>query len=91
MCVIPSFLLCIFKKNHFIFINLQKGANAIEDERGRILFLSNLSEEERIAKAQLLRTFTEKSAKHSIKKVHRHLRTGDVILLNRQPTLHKPR
>ena len=23
-------------------------------------------------------------------KVHRHLKTGDVVLLNRQPTLHKP-
>lgn len=24
------------------------------------------------------------------KKVHRHLRDGDVVILNRQPTLHKP-
>ena len=24
------------------------------------------------------------------KKVHRHLKNGDVLLLNRQPTLHKP-
>lgn len=24
------------------------------------------------------------------KKVHRHLRDGDILILNRQPTLHKP-
>lgn len=24
------------------------------------------------------------------KKVHRHLRDGDMLILNRQPTLHKP-
>lgn len=24
------------------------------------------------------------------KKVHRHLQDGDVVILNRQPTLHKP-
>ena len=24
------------------------------------------------------------------KKVHRHIRDGDVVILNRQPTLHKP-
>lgn len=24
------------------------------------------------------------------KKVHRHLRDGDIVILNRQPTLHKP-
>lgn len=24
------------------------------------------------------------------KKVHRHLRNGDIVILNRQPTLHKP-
>ena len=25
------------------------------------------------------------------KKVYRHLRDGDILILNRQPTLHKPR
>lgn len=81
------------------------GANAIEDEKGNIINLKNLSYEERVSKSKLLRTFTEDGAPHAIKKVYRynwwtvwqsltvisrHLRTGDIVLANRQPTLHKP-
>lgn len=33
--------------------------------------------------------FTNEKFK-KIKIVHRHLRDGDMLLLNRQPTLHKP-
>ncbi|PRP89299.1 RNA polymerase I, largest subunit [Planoprotostelium fungivorum] len=66
------------------------GALAIEDEKGRVINLQFMSEDERRAQSMLLRTFHEDSDPHSIKKVYRHVRDGDVVLTNRQPTLHKP-
>ena len=45
--------------------------------------LTRLSDEERQSKAQLLLSSPGY-------KVHRHLLTGDCLLVNRQPTLHKP-
>jgi len=57
------------------------GANQIELADGRIIKLDHLSEMELAGKAKLLLPGI---------KVHRHLIDGDVLLVNRQPTLHKP-
>lgn len=57
------------------------GANAIEDESGK-KFLDGMTEQERRAQAALL--------SQGNKTVYRHLQTGDPLLVNRQPTLHRP-
>lgn len=58
------------------------GANFIE-ENGKITKLDCLSEEQRISHARNLWN------NHENKIVYRHLQTGDNVLFNRQPTLHK--
>lgn len=62
-------------------IYLPVGANQIELADGRIIKLDHLSDMELAGKAKLLLPGI---------KVHRHLIDGDVLLVNRQPTLHKP-
>ena len=67
------------------------GASAVEYENGQIIVLKKRNSEERQALANLLlapSNATMTGAKN--KKVHRHLNNGDVVLMNRQPTLHKP-
>ncbi|KAL7624443.1 hypothetical protein AAE478_006008 [Parahypoxylon ruwenzoriense] len=67
------------------------GAAAIENENGQIINLKNKSVEDRVALAnQLLAPTSNDYAGMKGKKVHRHLGNGDVVLMNRQPTLHKP-
>lgn len=67
------------------------GAAAIETESGQIINLKNKSVEDRVALAnQLLAPTNSEYAGVKGKKVHRHLGNGDVVLMNRQPTLHKP-
>ncbi|KAI2473314.1 beta and beta-prime subunits of DNA dependent RNA-polymerase [Annulohypoxylon bovei var. microspora] len=67
------------------------GAAAIENENGQIINLKNKSAEDRVALAnQLLAPTSQEYAGVKGKKVHRHLGNGDVVLMNRQPTLHKP-
>lgn len=67
------------------------GASAIENENGQTINLRNKSLEDRIALAnQLLAPTNNTSSGLRNKKVHRHLANGDVVLMNRQPTLHKP-
>lgn len=67
------------------------GAAAIEDENGQVVSLRKKSVEERVSLAnQLLAPTNSKASKMANKKVHRHLTNGDVVLMNRQPTLHKP-
>lgn len=67
------------------------GAAAIENENGQIINLKKKSQEDRVALAnQLLAPTNHKQAGMRGKKVHRHLGNGDVVLMNRQPTLHKP-
>mgnify|MGYP002039479037 FL=1 len=124
--------------------DVHPGANAIEDERGRVIHLERFTKEKRAAIAKTLLATSpgvsgdEESAKAAgipvedggrgkkttfghddveevkkedgtdaiaasvaktvesnttrplAKKVYRHLRDGDVLLVNRQPTLHKP-
>ncbi|KAK3386921.1 hypothetical protein B0H63DRAFT_430722 [Podospora didyma] len=67
------------------------GAAAIENENGQIVNLRNKSLEDRVALAnQLLAPSENNFSGMRNKKVHRHLTNGDVVLMNRQPTLHKP-
>ncbi|GAX74019.1 hypothetical protein CEUSTIGMA_g1469.t1 [Chlamydomonas eustigma] len=77
------------------------GAVAVEDERGRVVSLANqpLQRREAIAKQLLsgMGTVGKKGPASaaslpvgSSKIVYRHLRDGDLMLTNRQPTLHKP-
>ncbi|CAJ2510680.1 Uu.00g063050.m01.CDS01 [Anthostomella pinea] len=67
------------------------GAAAIENENGQVINLKNKSVEDRVALAnQLLAPTTHDYGGMQSKKVHRHLGNGDVVLMNRQPTLHKP-
>ena len=81
------------------------GANAIEDENGRII---NLNADNRAAREALAKTLLTPSemmmqcnqlmanGKNQSRRlfkpkiVHRHLHNGDILPINRQPTLHKP-
>jgi len=58
------------------------GANLVENENGSKIALDQTKENYRIQLAN--------SLDQGKKIVFRHLQTGDVLLVNRQPTLHKP-
>ncbi|KAJ5147063.1 DNA-directed RNA polymerase I subunit [Penicillium atrosanguineum] len=67
------------------------GAAAIEYETGQVVNLKFKSLDERTALAnQLLAPSNWRMKGSRNKKVYRHLTTGDYVLMNRQPTLHKP-
>lgn len=67
------------------------GAAAIENENGQVVSLRTKTPDERLALAnQLLASSSNSASGARNKKVHRHLTNGDVVLMNRQPTLHKP-
>ncbi|KAK7183362.1 RNA polymerase Rpb1 [Paraphaeosphaeria sporulosa] len=67
------------------------GAVAIENEYGQVVSLRKKNYEERQALAnQLLAPSNAFLNGSKNKKVHRHLVNGDVVIMNRQPTLHKP-
>ena len=67
------------------------GASAIENESGQVINLRTKNLEERQALAnQLLAPSNTMVNGARNKKVHRHLTNGDIVLMNRQPTLHKP-
>ncbi|KAF2455211.1 hypothetical protein BDY21DRAFT_387027 [Lineolata rhizophorae] len=67
------------------------GAAAIENESGQVVSLRRKNYEERQALAnQLLAPSSAKANGARNKKVHRHLVNGDLVVMNRQPTLHKP-
>lgn len=67
------------------------GAAAIENENGQVINLRTKSADERQSLAnQLLASSSANTNGARNKKVHRHLTNGDVVLMNRQPTLHKP-
>ena len=67
------------------------GAAAIENENGQVINLRTKTVEERQALAnQLLAPSNTSVTGARNKKVHRHLNNGDIVLMNRQPTLHKP-
>ncbi|MCJ1418378.1 hypothetical protein MMC32_004725 [Xylographa parallela] len=67
------------------------GAAAIENENGQVINLRTKNFEERQALAnQLLAPSNTNVTGARNKKVHRYLNNGDIVLMNRQPTLHKP-
>ncbi|TIB69160.1 hypothetical protein E3P77_00623 [Wallemia ichthyophaga] len=75
------------------------GASMIQYEDGRMESLEKKSQEQRTAIANQLLTPSNRPDNQNKmttrttsinKKVFRHLRDGDLLLLNRQPTLHKP-
>ncbi|KAK3638050.1 hypothetical protein LTR22_018012 [Elasticomyces elasticus] len=68
------------------------GAVAIESETGSVINLERKNSEERTALAnQLLAPSIGSGVRGTRgKKVHRHLNNGDIVIMNRQPTLHKP-
>ncbi|KAH0600334.1 hypothetical protein MHUMG1_01330 [Metarhizium humberi] len=71
--------------------NTWPGAVAIENENGQVQMLKNKSVDERISLAnQLLAPTNPAAVRLKNKKVYRHITNGDVVLMNRQPTLHKP-
>lgn len=66
--------------------DVHPGANYIQDKNGFTTYIpaDNASKRESLAKLLL------SNPKDGIKIVHRHVLNGDVLLLNRQPSLHKP-
>ena len=67
------------------------GAAAVENENGQVISLRTKNLEERQALANMLQAPSNTGINGARnKKVHRHLNNGDVVLMNRQPTLHKP-
>ena len=85
--------------------DVHPGANGIEDERGVIVSLAHKTRSQRVALSKTLMTgaSAQKAGKQQqaapvssgtsglqCKRVMRHIRNGDVMLVNRQPTLHKP-
>ncbi|XP_019629041.1 PREDICTED: DNA-directed RNA polymerase I subunit RPA1-like isoform X3 [Branchiostoma belcheri] len=71
--------------------NVHPGAAFVVNENGHktVLSVSDPTQREAIAK-QLLTPSSYPGAAMGTKIVHRHIKNGDVLLLNRQPTLHKP-
>ncbi|XP_058804040.1 DNA-directed RNA polymerase I subunit RPA1 [Phymastichus coffea] len=73
--------------------NVHPGAVMIEGEDGFVKRLDpdNYTQREACAKRLLvMKDGVSKGGTVNIKIVHRHLQNGDILLLNRQPTLHKP-
>ncbi|KAJ2723213.1 hypothetical protein GGI07_002782 [Coemansia sp. Benny D115] len=79
------------------------GAVSVQHEDGSLVYLGQLGHESRVALANQLLTPQDSTAGGSAalgnmytvraagvnKKVNRHLRNGDMVVMNRQPTLHR--
>lgn len=72
--------------------DVHPGAVIIENEDGSVQAINSNDSMQREAIAKRLLTTSDRTNESftGIKIVHRHLQNGDVLLLNRQPTLHKP-
>uniref|UniRef100_A0A7N8YC91 DNA-directed RNA polymerase subunit n=1 Tax=Mastacembelus armatus TaxID=205130 RepID=A0A7N8YC91_9TELE len=70
--------------------NVHPGASMVINEDGRRTILSAASLAQREAVAKQLLTPCPGPHKMPMKIVNRHIKNGDVLLLNRQPTLHRP-
>lgn len=75
----------------FMFLFFYR-ATMVEFGNGSILRINpmNKTQQESILKRLLTPDEEEDSTYRGIKIVHRHLCNGDILLLNRQPTLHRP-
>ncbi|CDF90606.1 ZYBA0S07-04940g1_1 [Zygosaccharomyces bailii CLIB 213] len=66
------------------------GATQIQNEDGSLVSLIGMTLEQRNALANQLLTPSSNSATHTLnKKVFRHIQNRDIVIMNRQPTLHK--
>lgn len=72
--------------------DVHPGATMVENEDGSIQAINSNDSTQREAIAKRLLTTSDRSNESfmGVKVVYRHLQNGDVLLLNRQPTLHKP-
>uniref|UniRef100_A0A3Q2W006 DNA-directed RNA polymerase subunit n=1 Tax=Haplochromis burtoni TaxID=8153 RepID=A0A3Q2W006_HAPBU len=70
--------------------NVHPGASMVINEDGRKTILSPTCLAQREAVAKELLTPSPGPRKMPMKIVNRHIKNGDVLLLNRQPTLHRP-
>ncbi|XP_016947411.1 DNA-directed RNA polymerase I subunit RPA1 [Drosophila biarmipes] len=66
--------------------DVHPGANYIQDRNGFTTYIPADNAAKRESMAKLLLS----NPKDGVKIVHRHVLNGDVLLLNRQPSLHKP-
>lgn len=64
------------------------GANMVMDSRGRTQDLSRLDRSMRLQIAKCLAPTADQKSPPPV--VYRQLRDGDVVIMNRQPSLHKP-
>lgn len=69
--------------------NKHPGAEKLEIENGRVIRIPADSMQKRKSIAKRLLTPDELKSS-GLKIVHRHLLNGDILILNRQPSLHKP-
>ncbi|XP_030650182.1 DNA-directed RNA polymerase I subunit RPA1 [Chanos chanos] len=70
--------------------NVHPGASMVINEDGSRTILSSINVTQREAIAKQLLTPSTGPQKIPMKIVNRHIKNGDVLLLNRQPTLHRP-
>jgi len=72
--------------------NVHPGAVMVENEDGSIQAINSDDSTQREAIAKRLLTMSDRTNESfiGVKIVHRHLQNGDILLINRQPTLHKP-
>ncbi|KAH1018463.1 hypothetical protein HUJ05_006231 [Dendroctonus ponderosae] len=72
--------------------DVHPGAVLVEMEDGSITKINPLNKVQQDGLLKMLLTphHSSRPGFQGIKIVHRHLQNGDVLLLNRQPTLHKP-
>ncbi|KAH8348172.1 hypothetical protein KR084_004956 [Drosophila pseudotakahashii] len=66
--------------------NIHPGANYIQDKNGFTTYIPADNAAKRKSMAKMLLS----NPKDGVTIVHRHVQNGDVLLLNRQPSLHKP-
>ncbi|KAK1175439.1 DNA-directed RNA polymerase I subunit RPA1 [Acipenser oxyrinchus oxyrinchus] len=70
--------------------NIHPGASMVINEDGSRTILNASNKTQREAVAKQLLTPSNGNQKMAMKIVNRHIKNGDVLLLNRQPTLHRP-
>ncbi|XP_067949122.1 DNA-directed RNA polymerase I subunit RPA1-like [Watersipora subatra] len=70
--------------------NVHPGATHVKAENGTMTMLSATNYSQREVLANTLLTADSSSRSNLPKTVCRHLRNGDMLLMNRQPTLHRP-
>ncbi|KAI4894429.1 hypothetical protein NFI96_010484 [Prochilodus magdalenae] len=70
--------------------NVHPGASMVINEDGSRTILSSTNQTQREAIAKQLLTPSTGQHRIPMKIVNRHIKNGDVLLLNRQPTLHRP-